>query len=518
MGGGTGKSAKRGGEAKREAGKAAPRRSYDEALKRTVATEVASGRISEAEALAQFGIADVRTIRAWLKKYGDGRSSDPAPALAESTPAPPAPAAADIRHPARVGRFPRRARSYAVSVILSIVPLTLVFAANYYLYAHLGIGVKRDIYDLIRSDESLYREVTGGSAAPSGDPGETRPARWRGTPEKPANLFFLGSSPTRAAIFPAFADDLEREFNIHTHNMGAIMFAADRYPDYAKMIATKERIDILVVEINAIMASDFALVFKNRWEPGTSNWSGHFFDPSLRRLYDSIWMTDGAPERMLSYGDGVAAYRFEYDVMSSRLAVITGDRRKPTDPPAVSSYGSHLDRWQEAYGYTDVSPDMSPWLVTNLMMNRSLTLLAGYCRAEGIGLIIYVPPLDPRIIENRDNECPRAAVSAYFTRRELQRFSIEHGIQVFDYADFYKDTSLFMDSVHLSNEAAALFSPVIFRDIGEYIASGPAPAAHVFRGAPPDIGPYLRIFEPGPNPAPPSGRTLTVSSGGGTSP
>lgn len=77
---------------------------------------------------------------------------------------------------------------------------------------------------------------------------------------------------------------------------------------------------------------------------------------------------------------------------------------------------------------------------------------------------------------------------------------------------------MFMDSVHLSNAAAGDFSPVIFADIREYIASRPGGSKYVLRGDPPRPGPWLRGFEPGTNPPDAPGSEVSVSSSAGTSP
>lgn len=396
-----------------------------------------------------------------------------------------------------------RFKRYLLSIVLSVIPLAAVFLTNYWLYENAGIGVRRDIYDMIRSDESVMEEMSAQAAAPVAAAEAPPEPRWRGTPEKPLNMFFLGSSPTRRAILPEFAAGFEEEFSIRVHNMSPPMHPVDRYLDYMRMIGSKVRIDIVVIELHASMSNDFALMFNSRWGPATKNgWSGIVSDPALRRTQRSI---------LRAAGDEAAAdfalepcdhdYRSYYDGTMKLLVEVMSNPRQPLVPPFNAGFRSHLDRWEDETGVPDVTAERSPWLLSNELLRRSVELLIEHCRAEGIGLLFHIPPRAPRIRANAGNECPMASLSAYFTINAIGRMADDYDLQVFDYDGWSGERSDFMDSFHLSGRGAEAYTKEIFSAIGEYIRSGPENRSYMRKGEAPETGAFERAFGAGPGAA-----------------
>lgn len=372
-----------------------------------------------------------------------------------------------------------RKRSYALSIALAVVPLAILFVANHALYTYAGIGTKRSLYDLVQSDEDLYRsliDVDLDTGVRIDRSAVQRADGWTGTPGHERNLFIIGGSPSKRDIQVRHARALREERDVVTYNVSMFMTPFPRVYDRLRALVDLVRVDVVVVEHHAYYANDFRVSFGEFCGRGQP-WPGTLIDEELRGIRSALRSLEpGLVDREKrglkgEIADLARAFRVERDRVKLALDEALADPERDGAYTTEVKYVSKRERWAERFGVADITATDSPLLESSRLATATLEKILQLCIERDIRLIVYVPPRAPDISLAEPGSMPRQEAMARASLSNLEYMASLHGFKVFDYDTCFGDTSPFHDSVHLGRAGADRFSAMFFADIAEFLGA-----------------------------------------------
>lgn len=349
------------------------------------------------------------------------------------------------------------ARRELLAIPLALVPLLLAWITSWLLYEQAGIGRHRALYDLLRSDESLLAETFAPRA-----PVETaaREVRWRGRPKRRANVMIVGTSPTRWGLVREAARPLERALGLEVHKLTTNVAPIDGMLDRVRTIHALEPIDVAVVECSLSFLNDYILGFRDEVEAFKGDWNENVpvYDADVLAMETALGLPEKEPGRPAQHRARVRAL-------------------KPRLDANLWAVGSEGDRDEFVEHPTSVTDD--PRVLECHVASYVLGRVADLCRAEGIGLVVYVPPAYRSLLlyAPQGEDGPRLDPAPH-ARRTLRAAARAGGFKVLDYHDFERDRGRFRDAVHLNSIGAARLSERFFADLERVLASAGADVAY----------------------------------------
>jgi hypothetical protein len=353
-----------------------------------------------------------------------------------------------------------RIRSPLWVIPLALIPLGLAWGVNALLYDKLGIGRHRGVYDLLRSDEDVFRSTYRSGAEPGGEQGP--PVRWIGSAERPAKVAIVGSSPTAYGLVREQALGTEQRLHVEFINLWENIVPIDRFYDRIKMLLSVAKIDVIVVECNYSFANDYMLGYRARVPAFDTPWNPNeaVYDPEILQLERDL----GLP------ADGVGSpqqYRAALDLLTSQL---------------------HSNEWLRNRGQPDIYTVRKQTLLDNPLVLSNHTMvyvmqrIARLCRAHGAGLIAYVPPRFDWLLAFAPPETSARLFGSTIvepateSRRALRLAARLGGFKVLDYDEFLHRRRFFSDALHLNVPGAKAFSRRFFGDLETALAAAGTPS------------------------------------------
>ena len=353
-----------------------------------------------------------------------------------------------------------RIRSPLWVIPLALIPLGLAWGVNALLYNDLGIGRHRDVYDLLRSDEDVFRSTYRPVAEAGAEQGP--PIRWVGTAERPATVAIMGSSPTARALLHEQARGAEQRLHVEFLSLWDAILPLDRFYDRIEMLLSVAKVDVIVVECNYSFANDYMLGYRERVPAFDTPWNPNeaVYDPEILRLEKDLGLpgvSDGSPQK----------YRAALDLLTRQL---------------------HTDQWLSSHGQRDTYEVRQQTLVADPLLLSNDTLvyvmqrIARLCRSHGVGLIAYVPPRFEWLVAFGAPETSShlfggmVVEPATESRRALKLAARLGGFKVLDYDEFLHRRRFFRDALHLNIPGAQAFSRRFFGDLENALAARGTPA------------------------------------------
>lgn len=358
----------------------------------------------------------------------------------------------------------KRDVTYVLSIGAAIIPLGVALVCTWVLYEFAGIGVPRDFYDLIRSEESLYNETYRRNGS-TGQPRAVYAPRWVGKEDEPLNMLLIGTSPSMHAVLPGEADKLEDELHVEFYNVARSSFLLYRYYGELRILSSLIDIDIVLLEYSLLASSDYHFTYMvsgNRWKKDVLDEEIHDAMDALRQVWKGGKYT--------RYDDSSKNYDAMYEkTRNNWLKVIANPDEPRIKPWKDGAYRTAADRRIQRHGTSDVASEDMGLLRTNYVALTVLERIYEFCVENQIALVIYVPPLSPEVTSSID--MPLGDAVMQYTRNALRYFSWRYNVKVFDYYDRYDELSFFNDPIHIRRDPAFEFSKELFKDLSEFMAA-----------------------------------------------
>ncbi len=338
---------------------------------------------------------------------------------------------------------------------LALIPLGIIWSANFLLYTYAGVGSHRNVYDLLRSDEDQMEAILRKVSDNCSESQKLKTPRWVGDADAPSTLVALGSSPTGLALVQAEADSLGKRLHMKLFSLWTHVTPIDRFDDRLRMLLAVSPPDVLLLEVNFTFANDFLIGFREKTEtfPGPWNANQAIYNPELLDLERAIGLPADAAGNARRFR--IALTQLQHQLNKNQWFEIHGHRTSYEERPL-----------------TRVS---DPRLLSNHVMVYVLERIARLCRSHGVGLVVWVPPrAAPLVVFG-----PQGLDPAGPSRRALRFAARRWGFKVFDYDGAYKQKRLFRDAIHLNALGAERFSRRFFKDLETFLKGGASDSEYV---------------------------------------